>query len=95
MFITMDVVFHEELMNFSLKSEPQGEYCQEEIQTLDYVVQDAVKDYESQTRPIDRQEDEVDNENVEVVSNMSEETSSQVKSLISDMSQPSLTKKCS
>ncbi|XP_031265660.1 uncharacterized protein LOC116124075 isoform X3 [Pistacia vera] len=57
-----------------------GEYCQEEIQTLDYVVQD-VEDYESQTRPVVRQEDEVDDENVKVVSNPSVEAS-QSKSLI-------------
>ncbi|XP_031273161.1 secreted RxLR effector protein 161-like [Pistacia vera] len=48
----MDVVFHEELMYFSSEPELQGEYCQEEIQTLDYVVQD-VGDYESQTRPVE------------------------------------------
>ncbi|RVW53135.1 hypothetical protein CK203_080622 [Vitis vinifera] len=35
MFITMDVVFHEDLMYFSFESELQGEY-QKEIQTLDY-----------------------------------------------------------
>ena len=35
MFITMDVVFHEDLMQFSFESELQGEY-QKEIQTLDY-----------------------------------------------------------
>ncbi|XP_031265646.1 uncharacterized protein LOC116124075 isoform X1 [Pistacia vera] len=64
-----------------------GEYCQEEIQTLDYVVQD-VEDYESQTRPVVRQEDEVDDENVKVVSNPSVEAS-QSKSLIPGMSQSS------
>ena len=35
MFITMDVVFHEDLMYFSLDFEFQGEY-HTEIQTLDY-----------------------------------------------------------
>ncbi|RVW27584.1 Retrovirus-related Pol polyprotein from transposon TNT 1-94 [Vitis vinifera] len=35
MFITMDVVFHEDLMYFSFESELQGEY-HKEIQTLDY-----------------------------------------------------------
>ncbi|RVX18340.1 hypothetical protein CK203_006531 [Vitis vinifera] len=35
MFITMDVVFHEDSMYFSFESELQGEY-QKEIQTLDY-----------------------------------------------------------
>lgn len=53
----MDVVFHEELMYFPFESELQREYCQEEIQTLDYAVQDDVQDvgdHESQTRPIVR-----------------------------------------
>ena len=35
MFITMDVMFHEDLMYFSFESELQGEY-HKEIQTLDY-----------------------------------------------------------
>ena len=35
MFITMDVVFHEDSMYFSSESELQGEY-HKEIQTLDY-----------------------------------------------------------
>ena len=35
MFITMDVMFHEDLMYFSFESELQGEY-QKEIQTFDY-----------------------------------------------------------
>ena len=35
MFITMDVVFHEDLMYFSSDSKLLGEYHQE-IQTLDY-----------------------------------------------------------
>ncbi|KAK2970690.1 hypothetical protein RJ640_023895 [Escallonia rubra] len=35
MFITLDVVFHEDLMYFSTESELQGEH-QKEIQTLDY-----------------------------------------------------------
>ncbi|KAK3003662.1 hypothetical protein RJ639_020169 [Escallonia herrerae] len=35
MFITLDVVFHEDLMYFSIESELQGEH-QKEIQTLDY-----------------------------------------------------------
>ena len=35
MFITMDVVFHEDSMYFSFESELQGEY-HKEIQTLDY-----------------------------------------------------------
>ncbi|RVX16274.1 Retrovirus-related Pol polyprotein from transposon TNT 1-94 [Vitis vinifera] len=35
MFITMDVVFHEDSIYFSFESELQGEY-QKEIQTLDY-----------------------------------------------------------
>ena len=35
MFITMDLVFHEDLMYFSSYSEIQGEY-HHEIQTLDY-----------------------------------------------------------
>ena len=35
MFITMDVVFHEDSMYFSFESELQGKY-HEEIQTLDY-----------------------------------------------------------
>ncbi|KAK2979733.1 hypothetical protein RJ640_024706 [Escallonia rubra] len=35
MFITLDVVFHEDLMYFSTNSELQGEH-QKEIQTLDY-----------------------------------------------------------
>ena len=35
MFITMDVVFHEDSMYSSFESELQGEY-QKEIQTLDY-----------------------------------------------------------
>ena len=35
MFITMDVVFHEDLMYFSSDSEFQWEY-HKEIQTLDY-----------------------------------------------------------
>ena len=35
MYITMDVVFHEDSMYFSSKFELQGEY-HKEIQTLDY-----------------------------------------------------------
>ena len=35
MFITMDVVFHEDSMYFSFESELQGEY-HKEIRTLDY-----------------------------------------------------------
>ena len=35
MYITMDVVFHEDSMYFSSESELQGEYYKE-IQTLDY-----------------------------------------------------------
>ena len=35
MFITMDVVFHEDSMYFSFEYELQGEY-HKEIQTLDY-----------------------------------------------------------
>ena len=37
MFVTLDVVFYEDLMYFSSKPELQGEY-QEEVQTLDYDV---------------------------------------------------------
>uniref|UniRef100_A0A2N9E1A2 Uncharacterized protein n=1 Tax=Fagus sylvatica TaxID=28930 RepID=A0A2N9E1A2_FAGSY len=37
MFVTLDVVFHEDSMYFSSKPELQGEY-QEEVQTLDYDV---------------------------------------------------------
>ena len=37
MFVTLDVVFHEDSMYFSSKPELQGDY-QEEVQTLDYDV---------------------------------------------------------
>ena len=37
MFVTLDVVFHEDSMYFSFELELQGEY-QEEVQTLDYDV---------------------------------------------------------
>ena len=43
MFITMDVVFHEDTMYFSSKSELKGEYHQE-IQTLDYDYQVSEKE---------------------------------------------------
>ena len=35
MFVTMDVVFHEDLMYFSFEPELQGEHL-EEVQALDY-----------------------------------------------------------
>ena len=59
MFITMDVVFHEDLMYFSSESELQGEY-HKEIQTLDYDYHISKEDESGQFELVNQEAGELD-----------------------------------
>ena len=59
MFITMDVVFHEDSMYFSFESELQGEY-QKEIQTLDYDYHISEDDESGQFELVNQETDKLD-----------------------------------
>ncbi|RVX08628.1 Retrovirus-related Pol polyprotein from transposon TNT 1-94 [Vitis vinifera] len=59
MFITMDVVFHEDSMYFSSKSELQGEY-HKEIQTLDYDYHIYEEDESGQSELVNQEAGELD-----------------------------------
>ncbi|RVW61238.1 Retrovirus-related Pol polyprotein from transposon RE1 [Vitis vinifera] len=59
MFITMDVVFHEDSMYFSSESELQGEY-HKEIQTLDYDYHISKEDESGQSELVNQEAGELD-----------------------------------
>ncbi|RVW60836.1 Retrovirus-related Pol polyprotein from transposon TNT 1-94 [Vitis vinifera] len=59
MYITMDVVFHEDSMYFSSESELQGEY-HKEIQTLDYDYHISQKDESKQSELVNQEAGELD-----------------------------------
>ena len=59
MYITMDVVFHEDSMYFSSESELQGEYYKE-IQTLDYDYHISVEDESGQSELVNQEAGELD-----------------------------------
>ncbi|RVW49292.1 Retrovirus-related Pol polyprotein from transposon RE2 [Vitis vinifera] len=59
MFITMDVVFHEDSMYFSFESELQGEY-HKEIQTLDYDYHISEEDESGQSELVNQEAGELD-----------------------------------
>ena len=59
MFITMDVVFHEDSMYFSSESELQGEY-HKEIQTLDYNYHISKEDESKQSELVNQEAGELD-----------------------------------
>ncbi|RVW42615.1 Retrovirus-related Pol polyprotein from transposon TNT 1-94 [Vitis vinifera] len=59
MYITMDVVFHEDSMYFSSKSELQGEY-HKEIQTLDYDYYISEEDESGQSELVNQEVGEFD-----------------------------------
>ena len=59
MFITMDVVFHEDSMYFSSESELQGEY-HKEIQTLDYDYHISKEDEFGQSELMNQEAGELD-----------------------------------
>ena len=59
MFITMDVVFHEDSMYFSFESKLQGEY-QKEIQTLDYDYHIFEEDEFGQSKLVNQEAGELD-----------------------------------
>ena len=59
MYITMDVVFHEDLMYFSSESELQGEY-HKEIQTLDYDYHISEEDEFGQSELVNQEAGELD-----------------------------------
>ncbi|KAL6332326.1 hypothetical protein AAG906_004891 [Vitis piasezkii] len=59
MFITMDVVFHEDLMYFSFESKLQEEY-QKEIQTLDYDCHISKEDEYGQSKLVNQEVGELD-----------------------------------
>ncbi|RVW74734.1 Retrovirus-related Pol polyprotein from transposon TNT 1-94 [Vitis vinifera] len=59
MFITMDVMFHEDLMYFSFESELQGEY-HKEIQILDYDYHISKEDESGQSELVNQEAGELD-----------------------------------
>ncbi|RVW18759.1 Retrovirus-related Pol polyprotein from transposon RE1 [Vitis vinifera] len=59
MFITMDVVFHEDSMHFSFESKLQGEY-QKEIQTLNYDYHISKEDESGQPELVNQEAGELD-----------------------------------
>ena len=59
MYITMDVVFHEDSMYFSSKSELQGEY-HKEIQTLDYDYHISEEDESEKSELVNQEAGELD-----------------------------------
>ena len=59
MFITMDMVFHEDSMYFSSESELQGEY-HKEIQTLDYNYHISKEDESKQSELVNQEAGELD-----------------------------------
>ena len=59
MFITMDVVFHEDSMYFSSEPELQGEY-HKEIQTLDYDYHISEEDESRQSELVNQEAGELD-----------------------------------
>ena len=59
MFITMDVVFHEDSMYFSFEFELQGEY-KKEIQTLDYDYHISEEDKSRQSELVNQEAGELD-----------------------------------
>ncbi|RVW22622.1 Retrovirus-related Pol polyprotein from transposon TNT 1-94 [Vitis vinifera] len=59
MFITMDMVFHEDSMYFSSESELQGEY-HKEIQTLDYNYHISKEDESRQSELVNQEASELD-----------------------------------
>ncbi|RVW93252.1 Retrovirus-related Pol polyprotein from transposon TNT 1-94 [Vitis vinifera] len=59
MYITMDVVFHENLIYFSSESELQGEY-HKEIQTLDYDYHISKEDESGQSELVNQEAGELD-----------------------------------
>ncbi|WKA11750.1 hypothetical protein VitviT2T_029220 [Vitis vinifera] len=59
MYITMDVVFHEDSMYFSFESELQGEY-HKEIQTLDYDYQISKENESGQSELVNQEAGELD-----------------------------------
>ncbi|RVW91751.1 Retrovirus-related Pol polyprotein from transposon TNT 1-94 [Vitis vinifera] len=59
MYITMDVVFHEDSMYFSSESELQGEY-HKEIQTLDYDYHISEEDESGQSELVNQEVGELD-----------------------------------
>ena len=59
MFITMDVVFHEDSMYFSSESKLQGEY-HKEIQTLDYDYHISKDDESGQFELVNQEAGELD-----------------------------------
>ncbi|RVW79412.1 Retrovirus-related Pol polyprotein from transposon TNT 1-94 [Vitis vinifera] len=59
MYITMDVVFHEDSMYFSSESELQGEYYKE-IQTLDYDYHISQEDESGQSELVNQEAGELD-----------------------------------
>ena len=59
MFITMDVVFHEDSMHFSFESKLQGEY-QKEIQTLNYDYHISKEDESGQSELVNQEAGELD-----------------------------------
>ncbi|RVW94742.1 Retrovirus-related Pol polyprotein from transposon RE2 [Vitis vinifera] len=59
MYITMDVVFHEDSMYFSFESELQGEY-RKEIQTLDYDYHISEEDESGQSELVNQEVGELD-----------------------------------
>ena len=59
MYITMDVVFHEDSMYFSSESELQGEY-HKEIQTLDYDYHISEEDESGQSKLVNQEVGELD-----------------------------------
>ena len=59
MFITMDVVFHEDLMYFSFEYELQGQY-HKEIQTLDYDYHISEEDESGQSELVNQEAGELD-----------------------------------
>ena len=59
MFITMDVVFHEDSMYFSSESELQGEY-HKEIQTLDYDYHISEEDESGQSKLVNQEAGKLD-----------------------------------
>ena len=59
MYITMDAVFHEDLMHFSSESELQGEY-HKEIQTLNYDYHISEEDESGQSELVNQEVGELD-----------------------------------
>ena len=59
MFITMDMVFHEDSMYFSFESELHGEY-HKEIQTLNYDYHISKEDESGQSELVNQEAGELD-----------------------------------